>query len=357
MPPTPVALVKARTADAPLTLKGVGHVTPITEIVARPQVTAIIVQRHFKDGAAVKGGEPLFSLDTSMFRKELARAQADVGVSRAAADVAAKEALRYQKLLGTGDTTPEMSEAKNAEAKEAISKLHLTEADVAIAKENLGYCAIGTPITGRVGRCLLDVGNLAVAAESELVVIRQMQPIRVTFSLPGRYMAEVRSYMSKAKLKAVATRPDGKGRYEGVLTFLGTHVNPETGMVDLEARFPNAKEGLWPGEFVEVTLTLTIVKGCTLLPWETVQQGATGHFVYMVEKGKAVMRPVVTGRRVGLDVVIEKGLKPGEAVVSRGQGFLYPNASVFLSDAKAPTPKKPAAAKGPKGTSSASKSK
>jgi multidrug efflux system membrane fusion protein len=192
---------------------------------------------------------------------------------------------------------------------------------VDIAKQNLDYATIKAPLAGRAGRRLVDPGNLIRQGRDQLVVINQIQPIKVRFSLSAEYLDEIKDFQSKDPLKVQAVIPGYDGPPEhGQLTFVNNQINPKTGMIDLEATFPNQKRALWPGQFVKTRLVLTEQKNLTIAPYRGVQKGPQGYYAFVVQDDQTVKtQPVKIGRRMDEEVVIESGLKPGQKVVVDGQ--------------------------------------
>jgi multidrug efflux system membrane fusion protein len=207
---------------------------------------------------------------------------------------------------------------------------------VETAKIELGYCTIRSPIDGRTGSLLVQQGNLVKASDTQaLVVINQVQPIYVTFSVPEQDLPEIKKYMSLGRLKVEAFIPQEEKRPEqGWLTFVDNAVDLTTGTMRLKGTFRNPEKRLWPGQFVNVALTLTVEPEAIVVPSPSLQTGQKGTYVFVVKPDHTVeYRPVVTGRAVGDETVVEQGLKPGEIVVTDGQLRLSPGARVEIKNA------------------------
>jgi multidrug efflux system membrane fusion protein len=194
----------------------------------------------------------------------------------------------------------------------------------------LDYCTIAAPIDGRVGRRLVDAGNVVKANETDLVVINQLQPIEVVFSVPEQHLAEIQRFVAQGPLK-VAAHPYGRAEQnaEGAMTFVDNTVKPLTGTIDVKASFPNADFALWPGQFAEVALTLTTQRGVVVAPTMAVQTGQNGQYAYVVTPAQTVeLRAVTIDRTMGSETVIREGLAAGERVIVDGHLRLTPGAKV-----------------------------
>jgi multidrug efflux system membrane fusion protein len=217
----------------------------------------------------------------------------------------------------------------------------------------LSYTAIHSPIDGRTGNLTVKQGNLVAANVMELVTIAEVQPIYVTFSVPEAQLTGIKKYMAQGKLSVNATPQDDNTQREvGVLTFVDNTVDSTTGTIKLKGTFPNSDHKLWPGEFVRVTLRLTTQADAVVVPNQAVQTGQDGPYVYVVKDDKTVeMRPVVTSTRVDQDLVIDKGLRPGETIVTEGQLRLAPGSKVQFRDGRE-RPPSGGGRKGPPGKAS-----
>ncbi len=348
-PPVPAAVAEAAAKDAPVIVSAIGAVRPFATASVKSRLTGHLKRIHFRSGDEVKAGQVLFTIDQAPFQLALEEARAILARDRAAAKQAEREFERYKALRKRGAVSPEQFEEKAVAASRARDVVKADLARVAVAKQNLAYCYIHAPITGRTGKRLIDEGNLVQANRDELVVINQLEPILVRFAVPEEHLADIRHYSAAGPLTVFATPPGRKGeRAAGKLTFIDNQVNPDTGMIALEATFDNRDRRLWPGQFVTVKLQLTVEKAAVMVPFRAVMNGPQGFYVWVVKGDDTVeIRPVAKGRRLGDEVVITKGLKAGEKVVVDGQLRLYPGAKIV--PAPSPDDKKPAGAK-PAGT-------
>ncbi len=359
----PVSVAEVTSKDVPVQVAAIGTVEACTTVSVKSQVNGEIRQVHFREGQEVRKGDLLFTLDSRPFEADLRRTEANLARDTAqlkqaeanlARDVAqAKNAeverRRYQQLLAKGvaaaeqfdaaRTTDEALAAAVSADKAAVDNtreaLRADQAAIDNAKIQLGYCAIFSPIDGRTGSLLVQAGNLVKANDTTaLVVINQVSPIYVTFSVPEQHLQEIRRFMSTEKLKVQAiAQGEDKRPMEGILTFIDNAVDSNTGMIRLKGTFANPDRRLWPGQFVNVVLTLASQHGAVVAPSEAVQTGQNGTFVFVVKPDLTVdSRPVTAGRTVGPETVILKGLQPGERVVTDGQIRLMPGSAVQIKE-------------------------
>jgi multidrug efflux system membrane fusion protein len=329
-PPAPVTLAKAVAKDAPFALNAIGTVKGADSVQVKSRVDGHILKIHFKDGDPVKPGDLLFTIDPTTYRLTQAQAQATVLKNRATADQAAKDYDRYKQLVEQGVVSREEFENKLTALATARQSVAADQANAAVAGQNVKFASVTSPIEGRAGNALLDVGNLVSAAKDVLVVVNKIRPADVEFALPDRALADIKRYSANATLTVLAAPTGFENEPErGRLTFYDNRIDPATGMFTLKARFGNESERLWPGQFVGVSLVLTTLKSVIQVPSTAVQTGPQGKFVFVVQEGKAVVRPVVPGIQVDGFTVIEQGLAAGESVVVDGQLRLFPGAPVF----------------------------
>jgi multidrug efflux system membrane fusion protein len=338
---------------------------------------------HFKEGQDVKKGDPLFTIDRRPFQAALeqtqatmsqhqaAQRQAEANLSRDQAQLenAKVEEERYRRLVAggfvareqydqflTGLKTAEATiEADQAAVATAKALIRADEAMVETAKLNLAYTEIKSPIDGRTGSLMLHEGNVVRSGgttDSTLLVINQIQPIYVSFTVPQQQLPAIKTYMQAGTLQAEAV-PTGEQKAErGVVTFVDNAIDPTTGTVRLKATFPNPEKRLWPGQFSNVTLTLTVDPDAIVVPSQAVQTGPQGQYVFVVKPDSTVeTRRVVVKRTQGSDSVIASGLKPGDPVVIDGQPRLQQGTKVEVKTAtRAPSPAgAPAGAPAPTG--------
>jgi multidrug efflux system membrane fusion protein len=253
----------------------------------------------------------------------LARDQAQLENANAQAD-------RYSKLFESGIVSKEQYDTFRTNSDALAAAVRADKAEIERAKIDLDYCTIRSPIDGRTGSLLVHSGNIVKSNETVLVVINQIVPIYVSFTVPEQYLAEIRRHMADGTLGVIATtREDEQRPVAGTLTFVDNSVDSTTGTIRLKGSFLNQERRLWPGQFVNVALKLSTQPGAIVVPSQAVQTGQSGFYAYVVKSDlSAELRPVVPGSQVGGETVIEKGLQPGESVVTDGQLRLYPGAKV-----------------------------
>jgi multidrug efflux system membrane fusion protein len=329
-PPAPVSVAEAVARDVPLYLDQVGKVVARELVDVKPQLSGRILQIHFTDGADVRKGQLLFTIDPRPFQAQLAAAQGTVAQSKAMLDFARIQVDRAAGLIQTKAISQlEYDQRKNALAV-AQAQIQQGEAAVETARLNLQYCQIQSPIDGRAGRRLVDPGNIVKENETPLLTIQRLDPIYADFTVTENDLTAVQRNMRSGTLKVEVRLPDEPDKpIAGALTFLDNSVQRETGNVGLRATVANPDHRLWPGRFVNVRLVLSTLPNAVLVPAVAPQMSAKGSFVYVVKADStAELRPVVTGQRQGDLVVISQGVKPGEKVVVNGQLGVTPGGKV-----------------------------
>jgi len=319
-PPVPVevALVEAR--DMPVEMKAIGTVEPIASVQIKSKVQGEILQVHFADGAQVKAGDPLFSIDPRPFAVAVQRAQANLAIAQATADNASEQADRYSTLIQRGVASKEQTSQFMSTAESLKSELAARQADVAAAALTLEWTEVKSPITGRAGAALFKAGNIAQANTETLTVINQMQPIYVSFSLPENSLDDVRRWMTESKPVVTAYEPDtGRDLGTGELRFIDNSVDRTSGMITFKAVFPNENEMLWPGQFVDVNVKLAEEQDALVIPATAIMEGQQGAQVFVVEGDTAALRKVKVSRNSGQLALIQEGLAAGEQVITTGQ--------------------------------------
>jgi multidrug efflux system membrane fusion protein len=319
----------------PVQLRAVGNVEAFTTVSVKSQVTGVLNQAHFKEGQDVKKGQLLFTIDPRPFEAALKQAEANLARDSAQLRNLREQVRRYAELVEKQYVSREQYDQikTNADAAEAV--VDADKAAVENAKVQLSYCYIYAPVTGRVGSLLVNEGNLVrVNDATPLVIINQINPINVTFSVPEQHLAELKRHMAADTLRVDATFQSDEGRPEqGVLAFVDNTVDRSTGTIKLKAEFVNRDRRLWPGQFVNVALTLGTQKDAVVVPSEAIQVGPEGQQVFVVKEDKRVeMRPVTVGRSQEGETVIAKGVAAGELIVREGQFLLGPGSRVEIKD-------------------------
>lgn len=319
-PPAPVSVSVSEKRSIPLRLQAIGNVEASKTVGIKSRVSGTIVKVHITEGQDVREGSLLFSIDPRPFEAALKQAEAALARDRVQHENAKREAARYTELVKLGYVSQEQYEQSrtNAEALEAVVKVDA--AAVENAKLLLSYCSIYAPVSGRTGSLLLHEGNLVKENDdTPMLIINRLQPVNVSFSLPERHLQEIRKYMSAGRLSVEAhPSKDEKDGVRGTLDFIDNQVDALTGTIRMKASFPNTDRSLWPGQFVKVVMTLSVIGDATVVPSPAIQTGQQGQYIYVVKGDIAELRPVSAGIEYGGMTVIEKGLAPGEAVVTDG---------------------------------------
>lgn len=346
-PAVAVTADSARIEDVPITLQAVGTVEPRNSVAVNARVGGQLLRVAFAEGDEVRAGDLLFEIDPRPWRAALAQAQADLARDRARAASAESDARRFAGLVEKDFVTRQQSDQMQAAAEAARATLQADSAAVESARLNLGYCVIRSPLAGRTGSLLVHAGNLVRANDtSPLVVINQIVPALVRFSVPERFLAEIQRGAGGGALPVLAVLPgDSTRTATGELSFIDNQVDQATGTVQIKAAFANDDRTLWPGQFVEVTLRLGTERSVVVVPVTAVQPGQNGDLVYVIKPDDTVeARPVTVGRQVHGRAVIAAGVAAGERVVTDGQLRLAPGSRVRI---RPPAGSAPAAGAGP----------
>ena len=331
-PVRPVTVAKAQVEDVPLYLDEIGKCSAYETVMIQPQVSGAITEVHFKDGAEIKKGDLLFTIDPRPFEAALARAKASLAQNRAKLVFEEAQLKRTRELRQTNAVALQALDNAIANAEASRAAVAADEAAVRQAELNLAYCTIRSPIDGRAGKRLVDPGNIVEANKTNLLLIQRQTPIYVDFAVEEGSLPKVRHYKKAGTLRVEASFADDPAiRREGHFDFLDSGVQADTGTVWMRAVLENDDRLFWPGQFVNVRLLLDRIKNAVLVPGEAVQIGKKGPFVFVVKEDLTVeQRPVVLGQRQGKLRVISEGLKPGETVVTAGQLALSAGAKVRI---------------------------
>jgi membrane fusion protein, multidrug efflux system len=334
-PPAPlVTVVQASAHDVPRYLDEIGKNGAFESVNVTPQVGGRIVERHFQDGENLKKGQLLFVIDPRPYKAQLDSVQASLAQAKAALELAKIQFSRDQEVIGTRAISRQDYDTKKNTVDVDQAQVEAAEAALETAKLNLEYCYIHSPIAGRAGARLVDVGNVVQANASTLLSIQRLDPIYANFTITERDLPDVQSQMARGGLKAAVrlpSDPDNKARI-GQIEFLDNTVQNGSGTVNLRATVSNQDHHFWPGQFVDVKLVLNTEKGAVLIPNEATQISQQGPFVYVVKPDDtAELRPVQLGQRQGNDVVVAHGLAANERVVLAGQMLVRPGSKVRLA--------------------------
>jgi membrane fusion protein, multidrug efflux system len=329
----PVLVATATQKTMPLQIRAVGNVEAYSTVAVKSQVTGVLTQAHFKEGDNVKKGQLLFTIDPRPFEAALKQAEANLARDTAQLQNSREQARRYAELVKKEYVSKEQYDQIRANADAAEAVVQADQAGVENAKVQLSYCYIFSPIDGQVGTLLVNEGNLVrVNDGTPLVVINQVAPIFVTFSVPEQNLPDIRRHITTGSLKVEARFQSDEGRSEqGNLAFIDNAVDRTTGTIKLKAEFKNADKRLWPGQFINVALTLTTESDAVVVPAEAIQVGPEGQHVFVVKSDNSVeVRPVVVARTDEGEAVIAQGLQAGEQIVREGQFLLNADSRVEI---------------------------
>jgi multidrug efflux system membrane fusion protein len=351
-PAIPVRVATVEQKTVPIQVRVIGNVEAYSTVSIKAQISGELLTVHFREGDDVRKGQLLFSIDPRPFQAALQQAEANLARDKAGAENARVQAVRYSRLFEGGVVAREQYDQMRTNADALEAAVHADQAAVERAKLDLQYCSIYSPIDGRTGSLMVHPGNLTKANDVPiLVVINQLNPIYVDFALPQQYLADVKKYMAARTLKvevyvpevqSAASQATAQGIGEvtgpqtllperGTVSFIDNTVDSATGTIRLKATFPNQQRRLWPALYVNVVLTLTEQPNAVLVPTQALQTGQNGQYVFVVKADNTVEScPVVPGRAAGGDTIIEKGLQPGETVVTDGQIRLIPGSRVTI---------------------------
>ena len=349
-PPASVMVGKVTQKTMPVEVQAIGNVEAISTISIRAQVPGEVQKVHFKEGDFVTKGQTLFTIDPRPYEAALAQAKAALARDKATAVYDRSQAQRYKTLFDQGVIPAQQVDSFTSSADAADAVVNSDEAAVKSAELNLEYCTIPSPIDGRTGSVMVKAGNLVKVADVPIVVINQVNPIYVNFTVPQQYWPDIKEHVDHGALHVMATIPQDRGQpVQGTLTFVDNVVDSTTGTIHLRGMFDNQQNRLWPGLYVNVMLTLSEQPNATVVPAHAVITTQQGSYVYVVKPNNTVeQRTVVPVRTIADDTVVEKGVRPGETIVTDGQINLIPGATVETKNSVADAPDKPAAAAAPK---------
>jgi membrane fusion protein, multidrug efflux system len=339
--PMPVVAAPARTGDMPITLIGLGAVTPLATVTVQSQISGQIMHISFKEGDTVKTGDPLFLIDPRPYQVALEQAQGALVRDKALLDNARIDLQRYQTLWSQDSIAEQQLATQKSLVAQDEGNVKTDQAQIDAAKLNLVYCHISSPIGGRVGLQQVNVGNYVTPSEPNgLVVITQTKPITVVFTLPEDNIPDLLTQVHAGKTLSVTAwdRTNTHQLASGTLQSIDSQIDPTTGTIRLKASFANTDENLFPQQFVNVVLLLDTLHGATLISQAAIQRGEPGTFVYVVNSADQTVsvRKVTLGPGDPNNVSIKAGLKPGELVVVDGADKLRDGAKVQLHQASAP---------------------
>lgn len=331
---SPVVVANAVSMTVPVQLSSIGKVEAYSTVSVKALVDGQLLEANFREGQDVRKGEVLFQIDPRPFEAALAEAEATLARDRTQAETARVNARRYELMVQKDYVSKEQYDQVRVNAEALDATVKADEALVRSRRLDLEYTTIRSPIDGKVGSLLVHAGNLVKANDTVLVAINQINPIYVSFSVPEQNLAAVRKYMAAARLPVEAVVPGtAQVTEKGVLTFVNNAVDVSTGTILLKGTFRNPRRNLWPGQFVNVVLTLASLHDVTVVPSQALQLGQKGVYLYVVKPDMTVeSRAVNEGASFDGRTVIEEGVAPGETVVTDGQLGLVPGSRVSIKE-------------------------
>jgi len=333
----PVTVAQVEQKSVPLEIDAIGTVIAATTVAVRAQITGEMTAVHFKEGEDVTQGQPLVSLDKRPLEAALQQAQAALERDIAQANNARAQSARYRDLQQRGIATKEQVDQMTTQAAALDATVASDRAVVENAKVQLEYATIDAPISGRTGLLQVHPGNLVRANDTTpIVTINRITPVYVSFAIPEAQLPELKRFMARGALTVRAQAPDENTPSLGRINFVDNSVDVTTGTIKVKGTFPNEDRRLWPGQFVNATVTLTKDPNAIVVPSPAVQVGQQGQYVFVVKPDQTVeLRPVTVARTAGDQTVIKDGVKAGETVVTDGHLRLVPGSRISVKGADA----------------------
>jgi multidrug efflux system membrane fusion protein len=338
--PVPVTSAQMVARDVPLSLTGIGTVQAYNTVTIRARVDGELIDVAFHEGSDVKKGEVLARIDPRPYQAALDNALATLAKDQAALANAKRDLARYQDTAGKGFSSRQQLDTQTMMVQSTEAQIQADQATIENARVQLGYTTITSPLDGVTGIRLIDQGNIIHAGDAGgLVVVTQLQPISVIFTLPQSELPQIAAARAKGVLTTIALDGDGLTELDqGTLALVDNQIDPATGTIKLKANFPNERRSLWPGQFVNVRLQVGTVHGGLTVSSRVIQRGPKGFFVFVIKPDNTVeLRPVETGPDDRGQVLVTKGLSAGERVVVDGQLRLQPGTPVQATEDKTAT--------------------
>ncbi|HEV3061244.1 MAG TPA: efflux RND transporter periplasmic adaptor subunit [Vicinamibacterales bacterium] len=332
-PPIPVTIASVEQKAVPLDVQAIGTVIAASTVAVHAQITGELTSVNFKEGDEVQQGQVLFTLDKRPLEAALLQAEANLQRDIALTQNAQAQSVRYDDLLKRGIATHEQVDQFKSTAASLDATVMADRAAVDSAKVQLEYATISAPITGRTGLLQVHRGNLVRAGDTiPIVTLNRIQPVYVTFAIPESMLPQFKHYMAAGSVRVEAKAPNEDGRPSvGQIDFIDNAVDATTGTIKIKGTFANEDRRLWPGLFVNVTVTLTTDPNATVVPTAAVQSGQQGTYVYVVKSDQTVeLRPVTVARTRGDRSIVGSGLRAGETIVTDGHLRLIPGSRVSV---------------------------
>ena len=331
-PPALVITAPATVQNVPVLIKAIGNIEASESVTIRTQISGELTKVGFREGQDVQKGALLFQLDPRTLQAAVTKAEASLSRNRTILNNSRKDYERYSKLVTDGIVTQEQAEGYRTRADSAVDDVAADVAAVENARAQLSFCTITAPISGRLGALAIDRGNVVKSNDTVLVTINKLTPVNASFTVTDKDLPAVKRQMAAGKVTVTAEVPGTPTLQEtGAVTFIDNSIDPATGTIRMKASFENTKKLLWPGQFVNLSITMALLNNAVVVPSQAIQTGQKGQFVFVVAKdGTAEIRPVSSGPVASGMTVIEKGLQAGEQVVIDGQMRVIPGGKVEI---------------------------
>ncbi len=351
-PPVEVTSITAQAVDAPLNVDGIGHVYALNTVTVRAQVTGYIKETFFKEGQEVAAGERLVLIDPAPFQAKVDQARATLLRDKATAEQSRRDWLRYKDLVQKAVISQDDYEQKRTAYQQDTEQVRVDEAALADAEINLSWCSINSPVDGVCSLQQVKTGNLVEENKDTILTVTQIKPINVQMAVAEKTLPDIRAYAAKGRLPVDIRFP---GRTEVAaqcqLTVIDNTVDTSTGMITIQAECANADKKLWPGQYIEGTLVLTMIPGTILIPSDALLTTQDGTKAFVIKADDTVeIRSLTIGRRIGPMTVVQQGINSGDRVVTSSLLKLFPGSKVkvvteeqYRSGAAGSTPKADAA--------------
>lgn len=340
--PLPVSVSASRVvlSDVPVSIQAIGAAQAWQSVTIRAQVNGRLQRVPVQEGAEVKQGDLIAEIDPAPYQAMLMQAQGALKRDQAQLELARLDLSRYRQLEAQNSISAQQVDTEQALVRQLEGTVLIDQGAVASAQVNLAYCRITSPVTGRVGVRLVDPGNLVAATDAGgIIIINQLEPIAVTFSVPQadfQRLVAVSGFFQRALATQALSQDSGAPLGSGQLSIADNHVDPSSGTVQLKARFANAERKLWPGQFVNVRLTLNVLHSVLTIPKSAINRGPEFTYAYVIGADKRVtVRPITVELIQDSDAVIRAGLRAGESVVTDGQMSLKPGSLVSVRASEA----------------------
>jgi multidrug efflux system membrane fusion protein len=338
-PPVRVSIDTVASMDIPIAVDGIGTVQGFNTVTVRPRVDGAIVEIGFKEGQSVNAGDLLFRIDPRPYKATLDQAKAKLQQSQAQLEFSKLDLERSQQLISRGAVSKQQLDSTQSQVHMLQAQIEADKATIEAAQTQLDYTTIRSPINGRVGLRGVDIGNIVNAgASTSLVVVTQIKPIAVVFTLPESSLAPLSDAMAKGSVSVIVSGRDSrKAIARGAIDSLDNQIDATTGTIKLKSVLPNADLKLWPGQFVNVRVELDVLRNRIAVPSAAVQRGPEGEFVYVVKQDRTVeARLIQVAVQSDGWAVVAGGLQPSERIVTEGAFRLRPGMSVVPAGARRP---------------------